>query len=117
MDKLQADKLTEIKANAELLQEEGYKSGLLDYVLYLLQLVETQAKALEMANVMVEQWKKAFVNADKQYLKMEKEAAELRRKIADCIDCGHSSSDDEDNLHCSIHQKIVADNDSCNNFN
>lgn len=47
MDKLQADKLTEIKANAELLQEEGYKSGLLDYVLYLLQLVETQAQALD----------------------------------------------------------------------
>jgi hypothetical protein len=34
-----------------------------------------------------------------------------------CIDCGHSLSDDEDNLHCSIHQTIVADNDSCNNFN
>ena len=52
-----------------------------EYITYLLQLVETQAQALEMANVMVEQWKKAFVNADKQYLKMEKEAAELRRKL------------------------------------
>lgn len=49
MDKLQADKLTRIKANAELLQEEGYKSGLLDDCLYLLQLVETQAKAIEEA--------------------------------------------------------------------
>lgn len=50
MDKLQADKLTEIKANAELLQEEGYKSGLLDDVLYLLQLVETMKTENERLN-------------------------------------------------------------------
>lgn len=81
MDKLQADKLTRIKANAELLQEEGYKSGLLDDCLYLLQLVETQAQALDEAEGMSKIWEKAFVNADKQYLKMEKEAAELRRKL------------------------------------
>lgn len=81
MDKLQADKLTRIKENAELLQEEGYQSGLLDDCLYLLQLVETQAKALDEAEGMSKRWEKAFVNADKQYLKMEKQAAELRRKL------------------------------------
>lgn len=41
----------------------------------------------------------------------------LKFESRNCIDCGHSWSDDEDNLHCSICQTIVADNDSCNKFN
>lgn len=52
-----------------------------EYITYLLQLVETQAKALDEAEGMSKIWEKAFVNADKQYLKMEKQAAELRRKL------------------------------------
>lgn len=55
--------------------------GPFEYITYLLQLVETQAKALDEAEGMSKRWEKAFVNADKQYLKMEKQAAELRRKL------------------------------------
>lgn len=62
-------------SNAELIAHAP------EYITYLLQLVETQAKALDEAEGMSKRWEKAFVNADKQYLKMEKQAAELRRKL------------------------------------
>lgn len=88
MDKLQADKLTEIRerATTEAIARSSHKEYsiydlLLDDISYLLQLVETQAKALDEAEGMSKRWEKAFVNADKQYLKMEKKAAELGRKL------------------------------------
>lgn len=122
MDKLQADKLAEIREALEAAtpgewsveeddygltvmaadpQHPGRSAGVFgfdseiyvreedvdliahapEYITYLLQLVETQAKALEEAEGMSKRWEKAFVNADKQYLKMEKQAAELRRKL------------------------------------
>lgn len=87
MDKLQADKLTEIRSfhkdEEELLRILPLTKAaqVHEYIAYLLQLVETQAKALDEAEGMSKRWEKAFVNADKQYLKMEKQAAELRRKL------------------------------------
>lgn len=47
----------------------------------------------------------------------DKFGQKLKFENRNCVSCGHSSSDDEDNLHCSIRQVIVADNDSCNSFN
>lgn len=71
-----SDKLQEIKLLAQNAMATG--KGHVDLTTYSLTwLIEQLEQAQDMAN----RWQKAFSNADKQYLKKEKEAAELRRKL------------------------------------
>ncbi|MFK4380212.1 hypothetical protein ABH948_005662 [Bacillus sp. RC218] len=35
----------------------------------------------------------------------------------DCLNCGNSLSDDDNNLYCSVHQKIVNEDEKCDEYN
>ncbi|MDR4324022.1 hypothetical protein FOS03_25975 [Bacillus paranthracis] len=35
----------------------------------------------------------------------------------DCLNCGNSLSDDDNNLYCSVHQKIVDEDEKCDEYN
>jgi hypothetical protein len=35
----------------------------------------------------------------------------------DCLSCSHSGVTEDDELYCVIHQKIVKDEDVCNEYN
>lgn len=73
------DKLTEIQKELEFWKQAAENQRESNYAL--LKENSKLKKALEEANELSGRWEKAFVNADKQYLKMEKQAAELRRKL------------------------------------
>ncbi len=35
----------------------------------------------------------------------------------DCLNCSNSLSDDDNNLYCSVHQKIVDEDEKCDEYN
>jgi hypothetical protein len=35
----------------------------------------------------------------------------------DCMSCSYSGVDDDDELYCALHQKMVKDNDVCEDYN
>lgn len=73
----------EIQRIFESQAENGYRFISLEAVdvKFLFQQLTEKDATIEKLQDMSQRWKKAFTNADKQYLKKEKEAAELRRMI------------------------------------
>lgn len=72
----QVSKLQEIKRFVSGSKELGYSSVVCD-----IESVSWLIEQLEQEQAAAKRWEKAFDNADKQYLKKEKEAAELKRKL------------------------------------
>lgn len=74
------NKLQEIKD--DLQSGRIFLDGILyENAVWLIEKLEKTQQALELEREKSSKWEKAFDNADKQYLKKEREAAELRRKL------------------------------------